>query len=128
MTVDDIAVGSFHGTSTTLNDRNESSVVNQQLAHLGRAPGNCLYVVAQKYLTGHPKGAACAWMLNGMLQCMLSGRVPGNRNLDNVALELRANGFLAYPNRTPVFVSKRCMLWRQRRRRWWWTLHASQSF
>ena len=98
--VDDIAVGSFHGTSTTANDKNESDVVNQQMEHLGRTPGNPLWVVAQKWLTGHPKGAAAAWMLNGVVQCMLSGVVPGNRNLDNCAAELQKFEHLAYPNRS----------------------------
>jgi len=36
LTVDDIAVGSFHGTSTKLNDRNEPEVVHKQMKHLGR--------------------------------------------------------------------------------------------
>jgi fatty acid synthase subunit beta len=97
--VDDLAVASFHGTSTKLNDKNESAVVNRQMEHLGRTPGNVLFVIAQKALTGHPKGAAAAWMANGLIQTMLSGTVPGNRNLDNVGPELRANGFLFYPNR-----------------------------
>jgi fatty acid synthase subunit alpha len=68
LTPDDIGVASFHGTSTLLNDRNESEVVNTQMNHLGRTKGNKLFVVCQKYLTGHPKGPAAAWMLNGMLQ------------------------------------------------------------
>jgi 3-oxoacyl-(acyl-carrier-protein) synthase len=35
------------------------------LEHLGRKSGNMLPVVCQKHLTGHPKGPAAAWMLNG---------------------------------------------------------------
>ena len=100
LTIDDLAVGSFHGTSTKLNDKNESAVVNKQLSHLGRTKGNVMLVVSQKYLTGHPKGAACAWMVNGLLQIMSSKKVPGNRNLDNVSPELRENNFLFYPNKT----------------------------
>jgi fatty acid synthase subunit beta len=65
LTVDDIGVGSFHGTGTKANDVNESDVVNKQLHHLGRTRGNLLPCICQKYLTGHPKGAAAAWMLNG---------------------------------------------------------------
>ena len=98
--IDDIAVGSFHGTSTKLNDTNESEVVNKQLEHLGRAKGNVMLVVTQKYLTGHPKGAAAAWMLNGLMQSMQDGVVPGNRNLDNVDGKLRRNQYLLYPNRS----------------------------
>jgi fatty acid synthase subunit alpha len=94
LTVDDLAVASFHGTSTKLNDKNESAVVNLQMRHLGRTPGNIMLVVAQKGLTGHPKGAAAAWMANGLIQCMLSGTVPGNRNLDNVGPELRVNSYV----------------------------------
>jgi fatty acid synthase subunit alpha len=37
--VDDIGVASFHGTSTLLNDRNESDTVNKQMTHLGRTKG-----------------------------------------------------------------------------------------
>mmetsp|Transcript_17053 Transcript_17053/g.37202 ORF Transcript_17053/g.37202 Transcript_17053/m.37202 type:complete len:3767 (-) Transcript_17053:37-11337(-) len=98
--IDDISVASFHGTSTKLNDKNESAVVNKQLTHLGRSEGNLVFVITQKYLTGHPKGAACAWMLNGMIQSMLTRSVPGNANLDNVDPILEENNFLLYPNRT----------------------------
>ena len=99
LTVDDIGVASFHGTSTLLNDRNESEVVQKQMEHLGRSKGNPVLVVAQKYLTGHPKGPAAAWMLNGLLQAMCDGVVPGNRNLDNAAGELARFDHLLYPNR-----------------------------
>lgn len=65
LTVDDIGVASFHGTGTKANDVNESEVLQKQMEHLGRQPGNLLPAVCQKYLTGHPKAAAAAWMLNG---------------------------------------------------------------
>ncbi|KAI1084923.1 thiolase-like protein [Whalleya microplaca] len=96
LTIDDIRVSSFHGTSTKANDKNESSVINQQMVHLGRTPGNPLFVVCQKYLTGHPKGGAGAWMLNGCLQVLESGIVPGNRNADDIDGELRAFPHLLY--------------------------------
>ncbi|KAK8093877.1 fatty acid synthase alpha subunit FasA [Apiospora hydei] len=96
--IDDIAVASFHGTSTKANDKNESAVINQQMAHLGRTAGNPLLVVCQKALTGHPKGAAGAWMLNGCLQILESGLVPGNRNADDVDAALRAFPHLLYPS------------------------------
>jgi len=98
--IDDLGVASFHGTSTKLNDSNESHVIQSQLAHLGRTKGNVLPVVCQKYLTAHPKGAAAAWIVNGLTQVLLTGKVPGNRNLDNVSGELRQNKYLLYPNRT----------------------------
>lgn len=36
LNIDDLGVASFHGTSTKANDKNESSVIQQQLKHLGR--------------------------------------------------------------------------------------------
>jgi 3-oxoacyl-(acyl-carrier-protein) synthase len=99
LTIDDLKVASFHGTGTKLNDKNESDIVQQQMTHLGRVQGNPLYVVAQKSVTGHPKGAAAGWMMNGVLQCLSTGRVPGNLNLDNVAEELAGFSHLTYPNR-----------------------------
>ena len=80
LTIDDLDVASFHGTSTVANDKNESEVIYKQLQHLGRKKGNALLAIFQKYLTGHPKGAAGAWMVNGCLQALNSGLVPGNRN------------------------------------------------
>ena len=100
LTVDDIQVSSLHGTSTQENDKNECDVINQQMTHLGRTKGNPLLAISQKYLTGHPKGPAGAWMLNGCLQVLQTGIVPGNRNADNIASELRAFTHLAYPSRT----------------------------
>lgn len=55
-------------------------------------------VICQKWLTGHPKGAAAAWMLNGLLQSMTTGVIPGNRNVDNVSAELQRFDHLVYPN------------------------------
>eukprot|EP00741_Cyanophora_paradoxa_P008217 tig00000025_g7952.t1 len=103
LTPDDIGVASFHGTSTKANDKNESEVLNRQLEHIGRSRGNPVPAICQKYLTGHPKGAAAAWMLNGVLQSMAAGVVPGNRNADNVAVELRKFTNVAYINRAQQF-------------------------
>jgi 3-oxoacyl-(acyl-carrier-protein) synthase len=61
----------FHGTSTKANDKNESRVFNSQFEHLGRTKGNACPVIAQKWLTGHPKGGAAAWMMNGKLEGIL---------------------------------------------------------
>ncbi|KAI1171721.1 hypothetical protein F4777DRAFT_593474 [Nemania sp. FL0916] len=111
LTVDDIKVASFHGTSTKANDKNESQVINQQMNHLGRSKGNPLLVICQKYLTGHPKGAAGAWMLNGCLQVLTTGTVPGNRNLDDVDMALSAFEHLVYPSETIETTDiKACML------------------
>jgi phosphopantetheine--protein transferase-like protein len=100
LTVDDIGMCSCHGTSTKLNDKNESDIIQTQMQALGRAEGNPLCVVSQKWLTGHPKGPASSWQVNGAIQAMLSGRVPGNRNLDNVEPELQANKNLLYTRST----------------------------
>ncbi|KAJ2897754.1 fatty acid synthase alpha subunit Lsd1, partial [Coemansia aciculifera] len=88
LTADDIGIASFHGTSTVANDKNEPDVFNTQLKHLGRTPGHVVPVVSQKWLTGHPKGAAASFMLNGVLQSLRTGLIPGNRNADNIDKEL----------------------------------------
>jgi len=100
LTVDDIGVASFHGTGTKANDLNESEVVNKQLIHLGRTKGNLLPAIFQKHLTGHPKGAAAAWMLNGIIQSLNTGVIPGNRNADNIDEKLSEFTFLLYPSHT----------------------------
>ena len=100
LTIDDITVASLHGTSTVKNDLNEPLVIQQQMRHLGRQEGNLLACVCQKWLTGHSKGAAGAWMVNSALQMMSSGRIPGNRNADNIEKELRQHQHLFFPNKT----------------------------
>lgn len=100
LTIDDIGVASFHGTSTKANDKNESATINDMLNHLGRSKGNPVFGVFQKYLTGHPKGAAGAWMLNGVLQILNTGIVPGNRNADNVDTVMEKFDKILYPSVT----------------------------
>ncbi|CZR63980.1 probable fatty acid synthase, alpha subunit [Phialocephala subalpina] len=100
LTIDDLDVASFHGTSTVANDKNESSVICQQLKHLGRKKGNAVMGIFQKYLTGHPKGAAGAWMMNGCLQVLNTGLVPGNRNADNVDQVMEQFDYIVYPSRS----------------------------
>jgi 3-oxoacyl-(acyl-carrier-protein) synthase len=99
LNADSIGVISCHGTSTKANDKNESSVYNSQFAHLGRTPGNAVPVITQKYLTGHPKGGAASWMLNGILQVVNTALIPGNANADNISEELRAFPHLFYPSK-----------------------------
>ncbi|KAJ2867196.1 fatty acid synthase alpha subunit Lsd1 [Coemansia aciculifera] len=96
LTADDIGLASFHGTSTVANDKNESDVLNTQLKHLGRTPGHVVPVVCQKWLTGHPKGPAASFMLNGVIQSLRTGLIPGNRNADNIGKELEANEYALY--------------------------------
>ncbi|EMC93051.1 hypothetical protein BAUCODRAFT_77435 [Baudoinia panamericana UAMH 10762] len=100
LTIDDLDVASFHGTSTVANDKNESDVICQQMKHLGRKKGNALLGIFQKYLTGHPKGAAGAWMFNGCLQVLNSGLVPGNKNADNVDKVMEKFDYIVYPNQS----------------------------
>jgi fatty acid synthase subunit alpha, fungi type len=100
LTIDDLGVSSFHGTSTKANDKNESETIHKMLEHLGRSKGNPILGIFQKYLTGHPKGAAGAWMLNGCLQVLNTGLVPGNRNADNVDGVLQKYEHILYPSRT----------------------------
>jgi len=100
LTVDDLDVASFHGTSTVANDKNESDVLCKQMKHLGRKKGNALLGIFQKYLTGHPKGAAGAWMFNGCLQVLNTGLVPGNRNADNVDQVMEKFDYIVYPSRS----------------------------
>ncbi|KFY47176.1 hypothetical protein V494_00120 [Pseudogymnoascus sp. VKM F-4513 (FW-928)] len=98
LTVDDVTVSSFHGTSTVLNEKNECSIIQKQLSHLGRTKGNRTLGVFQKNVTGHPKGPASAWMLNGCLQMMSTGLVPGNRNLDNLDPEFEEYDHITFLN------------------------------
>ncbi|KAJ6023758.1 Acyl transferase/acyl hydrolase/lysophospholipase [Penicillium herquei] len=98
LSIDDLDFVTLHGTSTVMNDKNEPSVLEAQMKHLGRTPGNPLFAISQKYLTGHPKGAAGAWMLNGGLQVLNTGLIPGNRNLDSVDGNLEKNEYIVYPN------------------------------
>lgn len=100
LTIDDLQVASFHGTSTIKNEQNECEIMQRQLTHLGRTRGNRILGVFQKYLTGHPKGAAGAWMLNGCLQIMNTGLVPGNRNADNIDPYLEQFDHIAFINKS----------------------------
>jgi fatty acid synthase subunit alpha, fungi type len=97
LTVDDILAASMHGTSTKANDTNEAQVINEQMKHLGRRAGNPLLAVCQKSLTGHPKGAAGAWQMNGCIQMLQNSVVPGNRNADNIEFKLKQNKYIVYP-------------------------------
>lgn len=102
LTVDDIGVASFHGTSTGANDKNESATINSMMSHLGRSEGNPVVGVFQKFLTGHPKGAAGAWMMNGALQILNSGIIPGNRNADNIDKILEQFEYVLFPSKSLV--------------------------
>ena len=99
LTIDDLDVASLHATSTKANDTNEPNVICEQMTHLGRTPGRPLWAICQKSVTGHPKAPAAAWMLNGCLQVLDSGLVPGNRNADNIDPALKKSHHLCFPTR-----------------------------
>ncbi|CAP73343.1 uncharacterized protein PODANS_2_7310 [Podospora anserina S mat+] len=100
LTINDLDVASLHGTSTKANDLNEPEVIHKQMTHLGRTDGGPLWAICQKSITGHPKAPAAAWMMNGCLQVLDSGLVPGNRNADNIDPALKAYHHLCFPTRT----------------------------
>lgn len=110
LNADSVGVISCHGTSTKANDKNESSVYNQQFQQLGRTKGNAVPVIVQKSLTGHPKGGAAAWQFNGMMQTLTTAVVPGNHNADNISAELRAFPYLFYPSKPIEHVRLECGL------------------
>jgi enoyl reductase-like protein/3-oxoacyl-ACP reductase-like protein/acyl dehydratase len=96
LTADDIALVSKHDTSTGANDPNESRLHHRIQQALHRTPGNPLFVVSQKSLTGHSKGGAAAWQMAGVLQCLVTGQLPGNRNLDSVDPTLAGHTHLCW--------------------------------
>ncbi|KAB7754029.1 type I polyketide synthase [Mycolicibacterium mucogenicum] len=88
VTPDDIAVISKHDTSTLANDPNETELHERLAASMGRSPGNPLFIVSQKSLTGHSKGGAAAFQMLGLCQILRDGVIPPNRSLDCVDDEL----------------------------------------
>ena len=88
--VDDVAVVSKHDTSTNANDPNESDLHTRLSAALGRTPGNPLFVISQKTLTGHAKGGAAVFQVGGLTQLFRTGVVPANASLDCVDDEMAA--------------------------------------
>ena len=89
LTADDVGLASKHDSSTQANDLNEARLYERIMNALGRSADNPLLVISQKALTGHPKGAAAAWQMNGLMQVMGSGVVPGNASLDDVDADMR---------------------------------------
>ncbi|KAL0065236.1 fatty acid synthase alpha subunit Lsd1 [Marasmius tenuissimus] len=100
LTVDDLGVLSIHGTSTKANEENETHIWNEVLGSLGRTAGNAIPIVAQKSLLGHAKGGSAAWQMSGLLDSVLTGIVPGNKNCDNVDSHFQHRTFLMFPSKT----------------------------
>lgn len=80
LTADDIGVLSIHGTSTGANEKNETQIWQNIFETMSRTHGNAVPVIAQKSLLGHSKGGSAAWQMAGLLQSVITGIVPGNRN------------------------------------------------
>lgn len=97
---DDIAVVSKHDTSTLANDPNETELHERLADSLGRSPGNPMFVVSQKTLTGHAKGGAAVFQLMGLCQILRDGVVPPNRSLDCVDDELAGSEHFVWPRET----------------------------
>lgn len=96
VTPDDIAVVSKHDTSTNVNDPNESELHNTLAHAIGRTDGNPLFVISQKTLTGHAKGGACIFQINGLTQLFRSGVIPGNASLDCVDPKLARDDHMVW--------------------------------
>lgn len=97
LTIDDVTVSTCHGTSTKANDKNETNIINTIMRNCNRKPGNLLPIVAQKSITGHPKAAAGAWMINGALQMFKDVVIPGNSSADNIDINLTSdNDYLLF--------------------------------
>ncbi|MDR1851207.1 MAG: acyltransferase domain-containing protein [Propionibacteriaceae bacterium] len=97
VSVDDIAVVSKHDTSTLANDPNEADL-HTRLAHvLGRTPGDPLFVISQKTVTGHAKGGAAVFQAAGLCEAFATGSIPGNKALDCVDPAMEAYPELVWP-------------------------------
>ena len=96
VTPDDIAVVSKHDTSTNANDPNESELHNTLAHAIGRTNGNPLFVISQKTLTGHAKGGACIFQVNGLTQLFKSGVIPANASLDCVDPKLERDDHMVW--------------------------------
>ncbi|MGH8964994.1 MAG: beta-ketoacyl synthase N-terminal-like domain-containing protein, partial [Actinomycetes bacterium] len=97
---DDIAVISKHDTSTLANDPNETELHERLADSMGRAPGNPLFIVSQKTLTGHAKGGAAVFQMMGLCQILRDGVIPPNRSLDCVDDELATSGHFVWVRET----------------------------
>lgn len=93
---DDIAVVSKHDTSTNANDPNESELHNTLAHAIGRSEGNPLFVISQKSLTGHAKGGACVFQVNGITQLFNSGVIPANASLECVDPKLERDDHMVW--------------------------------
>jgi fatty acid synthase, bacteria type len=96
----DITAVSIHGTSTLANDKNETRLHSNLAKAIGRDTDLPLMVIAQKAITGHAKGGAAAWQMNGLLQAMRDNIVPGMWNLDEPDPALASTAPLVFSDQT----------------------------
>lgn len=96
VTPDDIAVVSKHDTSTNANDPNESELHNTLAHAIGRSEGKPLFVISQKSLTGHAKGGACVFQVNGITQLFNTGVIPANASLEVVDPQLQRDDLMVW--------------------------------
>ncbi|MCK0176639.1 type I polyketide synthase [Mycolicibacterium sp. F2034L] len=97
---DDVAVVYKHDTSTLANDPNETELHERLADSMGRSPGNPLFIVSQKTLTGHAKGGAAVFQMMGLCQVLRDGVIPPNRSLDCVDDEMATSGHFVWPRET----------------------------
>ncbi|KAF8907276.1 fatty acid synthase [Gymnopilus junonius] len=100
LNADDIGALSIHGTSTGANEENETLIWNDIFTTISRTPGNAVPIIAQKSLLGHCKGGSAAWQAAGLLQSIITGVIPGNRNSDNVDSHFQDRHFLMFPSKS----------------------------
>lgn len=104
ISADDIKFVSKHDTSTGANDPNESDLHTRVARALERTPGNPMFVVSQKSVTGHAKGGACVFQISGVTQIFRDGTLPGNIALDCVDEALIDNPWLVWL-RSPLTIT-----------------------
>ncbi|KAK7463431.1 fatty acid synthase alpha subunit Lsd1 [Stygiomarasmius scandens] len=100
LSADDIGVLSIHGTSTKANEENETHIWNTIFESMRRTPGNAVPIMAQKSLLGHAKGGSAAWQMSGLLDSVITGIVPGNRNADNIDYHFQHRHYLMFPSKS----------------------------
>ncbi|KJA22978.1 hypothetical protein HYPSUDRAFT_201783 [Hypholoma sublateritium FD-334 SS-4] len=83
MYADDIGILSIHGTSTGANEENETHIRNDiSFITISRTPGNAHGQVA------------------GLLQTVITGIIPGNRNSNNIDSHFQDRQYLMFPSKT----------------------------
>ncbi|MBU1221196.1 DUF1729 domain-containing protein [Myxococcota bacterium] len=106
LTIDDIDLVSMHGTSTPVNDPHESQIYRDIFKKLGRSPALPAMVISQKGITGHPKGGAASFQINGVIQAMRDSVIPPHRNLDNPDKVMDQIETLIYPSEPVDFKNR----------------------